>query len=217
MTSENYTKHIFFRKCLYKNAIVYIGFLKKGKFLYKARIEAIIYNNEGKVFSRLGDPNTGGYYFPGGSIEVKTFKETSIPILKLMSSIAYHESCEECRIIPKNIKYTDITKCYDYIGDRSKFSGLPTMIYDENGKELPEEQKLINGTFSFLFVMQFDKKYSGQISKRDKSPFEQDGAWYIYKDIKEKIAEEEKKAIERYVPNSMALGNESWRIIGKVF
>ena len=142
------------------------------KKLYRERVETIIVRNRKEVFLKR-KPN-GEYFLPGGSTE----KDTP-DIIQAMN-----ECREEAHINVKNTMSTGITY-------KTKHEP-PTWAKNECVVEW-------QGSFTNVYVAEFDSMYHGEIDKRDRDPFILSGKWYSTKECFKFFRKEHREALLWYL------------------
>lgn len=159
------------------NAITYIN-----GHMYRPRAEILILNEEGEILLRKSkEVNQYGtkYNLPGGGFDNPNEKP---------EDVAFRESCEEVRIIPKDVKYTDIVYISEY------------------GDKVPEWHKRILwpvgikyvGAISYVCIGTYDKRYNQYIKVKDRQDYIDEYNFYEYDDIKTMLRQEHIEALNMY-------------------
>ena len=159
------------------NAITYIN-----GHMYRPRAEILILNEEGEVLLRKSkEVNQYGtkYNLPGGGFDNPNEKP---------EDVAFRESCEEVRIVPKDVKYTGIVYISEY------------------GDKVPEWHKRILwpvgikyvGAISYVCTGTYDKRYNQYIKVKDRQDYIDEYNFYEYDDIKTMLRQEHIEALNMY-------------------
>lgn len=144
------------------------------KTLYRHRVETIVVKNNKSVFVKK--KFDGSYYLPGGSTE----KDTS------NIEQARNECQEEAHISIKNIEATGIT--YKEKHDPPKWAK----------RECDVEW---NGTYTEVYVAEYDGKFNGKVNKEDEDPFIRSGEWYPTKECFKFFKKEHREALLWFIKN----------------
>lgn len=140
----------------------------------RGRSEMLIIKGD-SVFIKFKDG--GRYDVPGGSWEKNESHRTS----------AIREAMEEARIICKNVEYADTY----------------TRVLDEPRswvKDMFDEKDWYYGTFTELYIGEYDKKYTGHIDDVDKdAKMLKEGKFYPIKSVMDKLYPVHRKALTRYL------------------
>ena len=123
--------------------------------LYRDRVETIVVRDYKEVFLKK-KPN-GEYFLPGGSTEKDLPRITQ----------AINECQEEARINVRNIQSTGITYKENH--------EPPKWAKDECEVEW-------QGTYTEVYVAEYDSPFHGHIDDEDKDPFMLSGKWYSTKE-----------------------------------
>lgn len=106
--------------------------------------------------------------------------------------VAYRECCEEVRIIPKDVVFSDIIYVVEY-GDR---------IPEWHKKKLwPSGIKYV-GAVSFVCVGRYDKKYHKYVRKIDQEPSMEEFKFYPIDSLSHILRDEHKQAIRDYLTHT---------------
>ena len=138
---------------------------------YRYRVEVLVIQGN-SVF--LSTDKHGGIIIPGGS------GEKDVPdIVQVMN-----ECREEARINIKNVKYTGITR----------IQGLPPHI----GKSKLTLPFTYEGSFSKIYVAEYDSPFTGFVDKRDEDKNMIKGKFYPIKSVINKLKPEWRAALSQY-------------------
>lgn len=144
------------------------------KTVYRERVETIIVRDGKEVFLKK-KPN-GDYFLPGGSTEKNlTHMEQAI-----------NECREEARINVRKIESTGLT-------------------YKEYHKTPEWAKKMChvewNGTYTEIYIAEYDSMYKGKIEEVDKDPFILSGKFYPTKECFKIFRKEHREALLWYLKN----------------
>lgn len=137
--------------------------------LYRKRVETIVIRNRKEVFVKK-KPNVD-YRIPGGSTEKDVSDEEQ----------AIRECQEEAHINIKNIENSGITY---------------TTLYDSPSAE---NEIRYDGSYTTIYVAEYDGKYSGHVDNEDQDPFILSGRWYSIRECIRFFNKEHKDALNWYL------------------
>ena len=152
------------------------------KTVYRHRVETIIIKNNKSVF--LKKKFDGTYRLPGGSTE------KDVPNIDQ----AINECQEEAHIKIRNIESTGIT--YKEKHDP------PAWAKAECDVEW-------NGSYTEIYVAEYDGPFEGHIDKDDEDPYIRSGAWYATKDCFSFFRKEHREALLWFIKNHQDSSNEN--------
>lgn len=138
------------------------------KHLYRERVETIIVRDGKEVFVKKKP--SGEYFLPGGSTEKDLSHEEQ----------AINECKEEARINIKNIENTGITY--------KEHHEPPNWAKKESDIEW-------NGTYTEVYVAEYESMYKGKIDEVDKDPFILSGKFYSTKECFKFFRKEHREAL----------------------
>lgn len=142
--------------------------------VYRERVETIIVRNGKEVFLKK-KPN-GDYWLPGGSTEKNlTHMEQAI-----------NECREEARINVRKIESTGLTY--------KEYHKTPEWAKKECNVEW-------NGTFTEIYIAEYDSMYKGKIDDVDKDPFILSGKFYPTSECFKIFRKEHREALLWYLKN----------------
>ena len=142
------------------------------KRIYRERVETIIVKDGKEVFVKK-KPN-GEYFLPGGSTE------RDLPHIDQ----ALNECREEAHINVSNIESTGIT--YKQVHE------VPSWCKRECEVEW-------QGTYTEIYVGDYDGKFNGHIDREDQDPFIESGKWYSTKECFKWFRKEHREALLWYI------------------
>lgn len=143
--------------------------------LYRERVETIIVKDRKEVFVKK--KINGDYYLPGGSTE------KDLPHIEQ----AINECHEEAHMKVKNIEST----------------GLTYKVQHETPNWAKRECECEwQGTYTEIYVAEYDGKFTGHIDDVDQDPFIQSGRWYTTKECFTFFRKEHREALLWYLKNT---------------